>query len=108
MGEVWLVRTRSLGKFEKFFALKTVLPERATDLKSRAMFLDEARVAFAVSHPNVGVIVDAGDEGGTLYLVMEWVEGAAKSKPGPVNAPFSYPKSSASSIVSGRAAQCSR
>ena len=39
------------------------------------MFLDEARIASLVAHPNVASIVDTGEEAGTLYLAMEWVDG---------------------------------
>jgi serine/threonine-protein kinase len=75
MGAVWLARLRRLRQFDKLVAIKTVLPQHAADLRLRRMFLDEARVAFAVAHPNVGAILDAGDQDGTLYLVMEWIEG---------------------------------
>jgi serine/threonine-protein kinase len=75
MGAVWLARLRRLRQFDKLVAIKTVLPEHAADLRLRRMFLDEARVAFAVSHPNVAAILDVGDHEGMLYLVMEWIEG---------------------------------
>jgi len=39
------------------------------------MFLDEARVASGVHHPNVCEIFDLGEENGVLYLAMDWVNG---------------------------------
>ena len=75
MGEVWLARVRRKGGFERFFALKVVLSHLAEDDKFREMFLDEARIASLVAHPNVASIVDTGEEAGTLYLAMEWVDG---------------------------------
>jgi hypothetical protein len=75
MGEVWLARVRRKGGFERFFALKVVLSHLAEDDKFRQMFLDEARIASLVAHPNVASIVDTGEEAGTLYLAMEWVDG---------------------------------
>jgi serine/threonine-protein kinase len=75
MGEVWLARTQRMPGFEKFFAIKTVLPELATDAAFRQMFLDEARIACAINHSNVATIVDVGEEAGTLFMVMEWVDG---------------------------------
>src|ERR1700742_4741671 len=75
MGEVWLARVTRQGGFERYFALKTVLPHLVEDERFRTMFLDEARIASLVVHPNVASIVDMGEEGGLLYLAMEWVEG---------------------------------
>jgi serine/threonine protein kinase len=75
MGEVWLARVQRKGGFERFFALKVVLSHLAEDDKFREMFLDEARIASLVAHPNVASIVDTGEEAGTLYLAMEWVDG---------------------------------
>jgi serine/threonine-protein kinase len=39
------------------------------------MFLDEARIAARIRHPNVAEILDLGDEDEVLYIVMEWVDG---------------------------------
>ena len=75
MGAVWLARVQRIGGFDKFFALKVVLPELAEDERFRAMFLDEARIVSLVVHSNVASIVDVGEEAGTLYLAMEWVDG---------------------------------
>jgi serine/threonine-protein kinase len=75
MGSVWLARVRKSAEFERFFAIKTVLPQYAADPSFRKMFLDETRIASAISHANVASILDVGDVNGTLYMVMEWVEG---------------------------------
>jgi serine/threonine-protein kinase len=75
MGAVWLARLRRLRQFDKLVAIKTVLPQHAADLRHRRMFLDEARVALAVAHPNVASILDVGAQDGMLYIVMEWIEG---------------------------------
>ena len=39
------------------------------------MFLDEARIASRIRHPNVAEIFDLGEENEVLYIVMEWVDG---------------------------------
>lgn len=39
------------------------------------MFLDEARIAAAIDHPNVARIFELGEQHGTLYFVMEYVVG---------------------------------
>jgi serine/threonine-protein kinase len=43
------------------------------------MFLDEMRIASRLSHPNVCQAYDFGEERGTLYLVMEFVDGISAS-----------------------------
>ena len=75
MGAVWLARVQRMPGFEKFFAVKTVLPQYAADPAFRKMFIDEARIACAINHPNVAAIIDVGEEAGMLFTVMEWVDG---------------------------------
>lgn len=75
MAVVWLARIRGKHGFEKLVALKTILPNYASDERFRQMFLDEARVASNIEHPNVAQILDLGEQGQTLYLVMEFVNG---------------------------------
>src|SRR5262249_57374499 len=41
----------------------------------RAMFLDEAAILARLNHPAVGTVHDFGEQGGTLYMVMEYVAG---------------------------------
>src|SRR5262249_50063500 len=66
--------------FEKLVAVKTILPTLLDDDPLRKMFLDEARIAARIDHPNVARILDLGEEGQVLYLVMEWVEGESLAK----------------------------
>ncbi len=75
MGSVWLARVRRSADFERFFAVKTVLPQYAADPGFRKMFMDETRIASAISHANVASILDVGEQDGTLYMIMEYVEG---------------------------------
>jgi serine/threonine-protein kinase len=75
MGAVWFARLSRDHGFEKHFALKTILPQYAGEATFRAMFLDEARIAAAASHANIVQIIDIGEHGDALYMVMEWVEG---------------------------------
>jgi serine/threonine-protein kinase len=75
MGEVWLGRLAGKHGFEKLVAIKTMLPEIASDERLRTMFLDEARLASRVAHANVAQVLDLGEAGDLLYLVMEWVDG---------------------------------
>jgi serine/threonine protein kinase len=75
MGEVWLARLRGKHGFERRVALKTLLPQYAGDDRFRKMLLDEGRIASGIDHPNVVRILDLGEVGEVLYLVMEWVDG---------------------------------
>jgi eukaryotic-like serine/threonine-protein kinase len=80
MARVWVARLRGKHGFEKLVAIKTILPRFAGDPRFREMFLDEARIASRIDHPNVAQIFDLGEEREVLYLVMEYVDGDALSK----------------------------
>ena len=57
----------------KFFALKLLLD--VTAQQSRKRFIREAKALSLVDHPNVISIVEYGDYQGTLYIVMDLIEG---------------------------------
>lgn len=80
MAHVWLARMKGKHGFERLVAVKTILPEHALDEKFRNMFLDEARIASGVEHPNVAKILDLGEWRDCLYLVMEYVDGDSLSR----------------------------
>jgi serine/threonine-protein kinase len=75
MAVVWLARLRGKRGFEKLFAVKTIKTELIHDLRFQEMFLDEARIASGIQHPNVAQILDLGEQDDVLYIVMEWVDG---------------------------------
>ncbi|HVT08397.1 MAG TPA: serine/threonine-protein kinase, partial [Polyangia bacterium] len=56
-------------------AIKVLSAELAAKPTARARFLNEAKLAARLRHPNVVEIVDAGEEGDRAYLVMELLEG---------------------------------
>ncbi|HSQ66905.1 MAG TPA: serine/threonine-protein kinase [Polyangiaceae bacterium] len=80
MASVWLARLRGKRDFEKLFAVKTIKNELTEDPRFQEMFLDEARIASGIEHPNVTHIIDLGEQDDTLYIVMEWVDGESVSK----------------------------
>jgi serine/threonine protein kinase len=80
MASVWVARLRGKHGFEKLLAIKTILPRFAGDERFREMFLDEARIASRIEHPNVIQIFDLGEEHEVLYLAMEYVDGDSLSK----------------------------
>ena len=75
MGSVLLGRRRGPGAFEQVVAIKTIRPEYAATPAVRAMFLDEAAILARTNHPGIATVHDFGEEGGTLYMVMEYVAG---------------------------------
>ena len=75
MARVWAARLHGQRGFQKLVAIKTILPHLAEEAEFERMFLDEARIASGVHHPNVCEIYELGEEKHTLYLVMEWVNG---------------------------------
>ena len=77
MGSVLLGRKRGPGAFEQLVAIKTIRPDYAKAEMVRAMFLDEAAILARLNHPGIATVHDFGEDGGTLYMVMEYVAGIA-------------------------------
>jgi len=75
MAEVFVARRRGPHGFVKRVALKRILPQFSRDPDFVAMFIDEARLAAHLDHPNVVQTFDFGEVDGQLYLTMELVEG---------------------------------
>ena len=75
MAEVFLAKQAGPGGFSKQCVLKRMLPPLAADVHFVRMFLDEARLAAQLNHPNIAQIFDFGEAGGTYYLAMEYVPG---------------------------------
>jgi serine/threonine protein kinase len=72
MGVVYRATELSLGRP---VALKLLTPDRASDRGFRERFQRESRMAAAIDHPNVIPVYAAGEEHGSLYLVMRYVGG---------------------------------
>ena len=75
MATVHLGRATGIGGFERFVAIKEMHPHIASEHEFVKMFLDEARLAARIHHPNVVATLDVTEEEGALALVMEFVEG---------------------------------
>lgn len=75
MGEVYLARQAGLEGFEKLLVVKVLLPNLAEDREFTEMFLDEARIAARLDHPNIGQIYDMGEVDGSYYIAMEYIRG---------------------------------
>ncbi|HEX6884879.1 MAG TPA: FHA domain-containing serine/threonine-protein kinase [Planctomycetota bacterium] len=74
MGAVYLAVQESL---RRPVALKVLAPKLAGDRDFVHRFQAEARAAAALSHPNVVVVYDVGEEGGQHYLSMEFMAGGS-------------------------------
>lgn len=79
MATVFLGRAAGIGGFERLVAVKVCHPHLRGDPEFAAMFLDEARLAARIHHPNVVPVLDVGDDG-ALFFVMEYVQGVALSE----------------------------
>ena len=71
---------RREGAFQRLYAIKRLRPELADDPEMRAMFVDEARLAGLLRHPNVVSVLDVGTDEEGPFLVMDFVEGIALSR----------------------------
>ena len=76
MGEVFRARAAGEHGFQKWVAVKRILPHRAQDLDFVVRFVAEAKLAVSLSHRNIVQVFDLGRSGDDLFLVMEYVEGA--------------------------------
>jgi eukaryotic-like serine/threonine-protein kinase len=75
MATVYLARVSGVGGFQRFVAIKRLHPHLAREPEFIEMFLDEARLAARIHHPNVVSILEIGASEQGYYIVMEYVEG---------------------------------
>jgi len=75
MADVYLAQARGDGGFEKLVAIKVMHSHLARTQRAVDHFLDEARLAARIHHPNVVAIQDLGKIGEDYVIVMEYVDG---------------------------------
>ena len=75
MAEIFLAKQIGMAGFEKLVVIKRILPEHVGNPSYVKMFLDEARLAAAMSHPNVAQVFDLAQTGNTIYIAMEYIAG---------------------------------
>lgn len=75
MAEIWVAHQHGEAGFAKEVVLKQILPHLAEDPKFIEMFLDEARLAARLSHPNIVQVFDLGEDNGEYYIAMEFIDG---------------------------------
>ncbi len=66
--------------FARTIAIKRLHPQYAKDPEFVSMFLDEARLAARIQHPNVCATLDVVATQGELFLVMEYLQGETLSR----------------------------
>jgi serine/threonine protein kinase len=80
MAEVYLAAHGQLAGFQTPVVIKRVLPHLASEPEFIEMFLDEARIAGALHHPNVVSILEVFRERDEYFLVMELVQGESLAR----------------------------
>ncbi|MEN9797333.1 MAG: hypothetical protein RL653_1029 [Pseudomonadota bacterium] len=75
MAEVWLARAEGPGGFSRQVVLKRIHVHLLEEPRFVEMFLGEASLVARLSHPNIVQLFDFGEDGGTPYLAMEWMDG---------------------------------
>jgi len=72
MGIVWKAQGSHL---DRFVALKLLPPERVSDDERKRRFIQEAKAASALNHPNIVTVYDIAEASGTLFMAMEYIQG---------------------------------
>ena len=75
MAQIYLARQAGLEGFEKLVVVKRILPHLAENDDFITMFLDEARIAARLNHPNIVQIFDLGAQDDTFFIAMEYIHG---------------------------------
>ena len=106
MGEVYKARDTRL---HRTVAIKVLPHDKVADPERKRRFLQEARAASALNHPNIVTLHDIANDGRVDYLVMEYVEGKAlnqlvTAKGLPLREVVTYANQVASALAAAHAA----
>ena len=80
MATVYLGRLSAERGFSRTVAIKRLHPQFASDREFVAGFMDEARLAGRIRHPNVVGVIDVVSTGDEVLLVMEYIHGESLSR----------------------------
>ncbi len=75
MATVHLARVDGVGGFQKWVAIKRIHADMTEDDQFVRMFLDEARIAASISHPNVAQVFELGQQRDAYWIAMEYLHG---------------------------------
>jgi eukaryotic-like serine/threonine-protein kinase len=106
MGVVYKARDTRLGRF---LALKLLPAEVVADRERRLRFLQEAKLASALNHPNIVTVYDVGDCADGMFIAMEYVSGETlgsliNGKPLPPGKALNYAVQAADALAAAHAA----
>jgi serine/threonine-protein kinase len=79
MASVFLARESGPAGLARWVAIKRIHPHLGRETRFVEMFLDEARLAARISHPNVTQLYELGEAEGTWYMAMEYLHGETLS-----------------------------
>ncbi|MBX3187878.1 MAG: protein kinase [Labilithrix sp.] len=80
MADVFLSVARGQMGFNKLAVIKRLRQALAEEAAFRNMFLDEARLAARLSHPNIVHTYEVGEQNGVYFIAMEYLEGQSLNK----------------------------
>jgi eukaryotic-like serine/threonine-protein kinase len=80
MAEVFKARAVGTAGFARDVVIKRILPAYGRDPEFVKMFVDEAKILGLLHHPNVVQALDFGEDGGVLFLALEYIEGPSLSR----------------------------
>jgi len=75
MGVVYLAMVQGPGGFSKLVVVKELKPELVEEPAFLTMFLDEARLAARLSHPNIVQTNEVGNDGERYFMAMDYLDG---------------------------------
>lgn len=75
MAEVYKAKMKGLEGFQKIVAIKRILPHLTDNDEFVTMFIDEAKLAAQLQHPNIIHIYDLGKIERSYYIAMEYIDG---------------------------------
>lgn len=75
MAEVFKAKSFGEAGFERLVAVKRILPSVAEDQEFIAMFVDEAKLAVQLTHPNIAQIFELGKVNESYFIALEYVTG---------------------------------
>ncbi len=75
MAQIWLARHSGPKGFDRLVVIKRLIGALENDPDHVDMFLAEARYSAQLSHPHVVQMHDLGEDGDSMYLVMEYLDG---------------------------------
>jgi serine/threonine-protein kinase len=73
--EVWVGRLIGTGGFRAHVLLKVIPRACFDDMPTEHLLLEQSALAARARHPNLVQVQDLGEQGDTLYVAMEWVDG---------------------------------